>query len=512
MTTTIRNGWLVCGDEPLIGMGHETDGWGGLRKSHTPPGWIQPWRQWVFDLQPLANITRDFPGEVGPGKTEDLPELAAAMEQLGMVAYEHYYGLWYDRRRDMHDPREKRPPVTNSPANPWDNPVAPFFAQPWARSGEGVAYDGESLYDLGQFDDWYFQRLGEFASLCDQHHMLFLHGHHNQHTILENSAQYADYAWNPANCIQRLPMPPLPETICICAARAFYDIAEPTKRRLHRAYIRHCLDALSDSPSVIHKHGAEYTGPLTFTQFWLDTIIEWKRETGKDAKVCLCATKDVTDAILADEVRAEHVDAIDLRMWWYRADGTLLAPAGGQDDQPGRYQGQIAETTATQLHRQALEYRLAHPNKALLHSIHSNDLDKLWAILTGGVSINIDALDPLTPESTYETLAGGAVFAPSRTFLREHVGATLIDMQPMPIAVNRPDVNWCLADVEGRHCLLYASAGGAVELSSPAALRGRWFNPTTGELTDAGPSEAGGEMQRWHAPNPGAVLWATDDS
>jgi hypothetical protein len=506
---TVRNGWLTCNGQPLIGLGHENDCWGGLTKADCLAEDIKPYRDWLFALQPHININRRAPDTLGPAKTEDLTQVADTLTRLGLAAYEHYYGLWYDRRRDMHDAQRKRPPQTDTPTHPWDNPIPPFYEQPWARSGEGLATDGKTLYDLTRYNAWYFDRLRTFATLCAERSMLLLHGHHNQHTVLENTAHYADYAWNPANCIQDLPMPPLPDTICITVAREFYDVSDPTKRALHRDYIRHCLDVLSGTGHVMHKHGREYTGPLTFTQFWLDTIIEWKRDTGKPALACLCATKDVTDAILADGARRAHVDAVDLRGWWYQADGTLYAPLGGQEDQSGRYQGEIEQTTAHQLYRQVREYRLRYPNIALIHAARAPDIAKQWALLTGGASLNITRLDPIAPGTSYEGVTGGESFAPTAAFIRERLGPALLTMVPTPSTVNRPDENWCLADATSGNYLIFASAGGDVKLTTPgeasAPRVARWFDPTTGDLHNAGDNDT----STWSAPAARWALWIT---
>ena len=53
---------------------------------------------------------------------------------------------------------------------------------------------------------------------------------------------------------------------------------------------------------MIFQTGEEFTGPLAFVQFWLDTIAEWQKETGQRVLVGLSCTKDVQDAILADPV------------------------------------------------------------------------------------------------------------------------------------------------------------------------------------------------------------------
>jgi len=46
--------------------------------------------------------------------------------------------------------------------------VASAKKQPWARSGEGQAADGQSKYDLTKWNDWYFERVKQFADLYDE--------------------------------------------------------------------------------------------------------------------------------------------------------------------------------------------------------------------------------------------------------------------------------------------------------------------------------------------------------
>ena len=81
---------------------------------------------------------------------------------------------------------------------------------------------------------------------------------------------------------------------------------------------------MTTNNGVIQLIGAEFTGPLHFVQFWIDTIKEWEKETGKHPIIGLSVTKDVQDAILADPKRAGVVDLIDIRYWHYQADGTLM--------------------------------------------------------------------------------------------------------------------------------------------------------------------------------------------
>src|SRR5207244_8292527 len=105
-----------------------------------------------------GGVTRFVPGRVGAGYTDDLDELTTRMHEEGIAILQHHWGLWYDRRRDDHEM------VRRIDGEVW----APFYEQPWARSGRGTAWDGLSKYDLEKYNPWYFARLKRFAELCDR--------------------------------------------------------------------------------------------------------------------------------------------------------------------------------------------------------------------------------------------------------------------------------------------------------------------------------------------------------
>jgi hypothetical protein len=110
-------------------------------------------------------------------------------------------------------------------------------------------------------------------------------------------------------------------------------------------------------------------------QFWLDTIAEWEKETGKHAMIALAAPKDVQDTILADEKRAAVVDIIDIRYWWYQPDGTAYAPPGGQNLAP-RQQLRLYKpkgSSAEQAARAVKEYREKFPDKPVIYSADGYD-------------------------------------------------------------------------------------------------------------------------------------------
>ena len=500
----IKNGWITYNNEVIWGNGQRTDFWGGYRECAGNTDWIINYKKYTA-------ITRNDPGNYGPCKTEDLDKLTDAMLQYGYPAFMYNYGLWYDRRRDCHD-EEKR----NS------SPVAPFYEQPWARSNIEGAWDGGNKYDLVKYNSWYFDRLKEFAGLCDKKGTILIHQYYLQHNLLESPCHYVDFPWRPINCIQPTGMPDTKPVNDLSAYNTFYDLSDSTMRYLHRAYIRKCLDELSDYRNVIHEISGEYTGPLSFTQFWIDTIIEWQKETGKKVIISLAACKDVQDAILADPIRFAEINIINLTSWWYLSDGKLNAPIGGTGV-PGRYAigpDWAKETTPYQIYRQVKEYRLKFPNKAIIHSLNASREQTIAFLMAGGSLLirwllypdSQPPLNPWDPPSTYIMPENSAIILPVYQFIRQNLKSELQNMTIKSIVLNNTEQNWCLGQ-SGKNYLVYALKGGNINIDlkeeSGISFKAIWVNPQNGEIQNAnGGVVIGGDTLTLNAPNTNDwLLW-----
>lgn len=343
----LEGGVLYVGDQRLSGKQTEVAWWRGR---------LLPARA----KEVGAALTRFAPGRMGTGLTDEPPAVAEAMVRAGQVALRHHYGLWYDRRRDDHQM------VRRPDAEVWP----PFFEQPFARSGQGIAWDGLSRYDLTRYNPWYFGRLRAFAAEARRHGLVLVNEMYFQHNIIESGAHWVDCPWRPVNNINDTgftePPPFTGDTIKM--ADEFYDVGHPVRRELHRAYIRQCLANLADEPNVIHTLSQENTGPLHFMEFWLDVIAEWRAETGRRPLIGLSATKDVQDAILADPARAAVVDVIDLTYWFRTAAGAEFAPPGGRSLAPRQFlrQWKNGRPNADSIREMAREYRARYPDKAVV--------------------------------------------------------------------------------------------------------------------------------------------------
>lgn len=464
----ISNGLLLRGDTLLIGKRHNVSWWRGTPR----PYGIK---------EALPHITRFVPGRTGVGLTDDLQEVAAWMQASHMVALEHNYGLWYERRRDDHER------IRRMDGDVWP----PFYELPFARSGQDTAWDGLSRYDLRKYNPWYWMRLRQFAALADQQGLVLIHQQYFQHNVLEAGAHWADFPWRPANNVNGTGFPEPPPYAGdkrIFMGAQFYDVTHPVRRELHRAYIRQCLENFTGEHNVIQLIGAEFTGPLHFVQFWIDTILEWEKETGKQAFTGLSVTKDVQDAILADPARAAVIDLIDIRYWQYQPDGSLYAPQGGQNLAPRQHARLLKPKKGTfaQVYRAVQEYRSRYPGKAVIYSADGAE-EMGWAVFMAGGSLA--AIPPVAYPG----------------FLR-----AAASMQPVDTH-NTPG-QWMLSH-NGNEYIIYSNGTQPVQLDLSAvkgSCRVRRINPENGEPLGKNESVKGGKTVTLTDTRPGpVVLWVS---
>lgn len=430
---SIQNGWLVRGAEVVTGSRHEVPWWRGSVRPH--------------DVQAAkSHITRFVPGRTGKGFTDALGPMTDSLKAKNIAIVDHNYGLWYDRRRDDHER------IRRIDGEVWP----PFYEQPFARSGKEAAWDDLSKYDLTHYNEWYWGRLREFVTLADRKGLVLYHQNYFQHNILEAGAHYADFPWRTANNINQTGFPEPPPYAGdkrIFVADQFYDITNPGRKALHRAYIRQCLDNFAGQSGVVQFLSAEYTGPLAFVQFWLDVITEWEREKGMNALVALSTTKDVQDAILDDPRYAGAVDIIDIRYWHRRADGSVYAPEGGRNLAP-RQHARIqkpGKPSFESVYAAVLEYKKKYPSKAVLYNADGAETHA-WAVLLAGGSMSAI---PRVPAAMLNALSG---------------------MRPASLPAVR-----ILKDAQ-KGAVVYANGAQAVDLTD---LPGNWqlrrIDPRTGQ-------------------------------
>jgi hypothetical protein len=364
----MKNGWLQNDGEVLTGSRISVPWWNGSARRYA-----------LFKARPA--VTRYVPGKTGIGLTDNLEAVVDSMVSDHTVMLEQNYGLWYDRRRDDHER------VRRADGDVW----TPFYELPFARSGRDTAWDGLSKYDLTQYNHWYWKRLSDFADLAGKQGLLLLYQNYFQHNIIEAGAHYADFPWRTANNINHTGMPEPPPYAGdkrIFLAEQFYDTTHAVRRQLHKKFIRQCLGNFASSSNVIHTIGEEFTGPLAFVQFWLNTVKEWEHEKKKHPLIALSTTKDVQDAILSNRRYADVVDVIDIRYWHYQADGSVYAPKGGQNLAPRQHARLLKPKSSSfeQVYRAVSEYRKKYPNKAVIYS--GDGADRYgWAVFMAGGSL-----------------------------------------------------------------------------------------------------------------------------
>jgi hypothetical protein len=389
--TKIENGWLTNGKIILTGGNIASPWWNGNIK---PKGLKNA----------IPAITRFVPGRTGLGLTDDLEELTDTMKTRHITSFEQNYALWYERRRDDHER------IRRMDGDVW----TPFYELPFARTGQGSAWDGLSLYDLTKYNHWYWFRLKQFADLADSKGLVLINHHYFQHNIIEAGAHWVDCPWRSANNINHTGFPepvPFAGDKRIFMAEQFYDTTNTARKDLHKAFIRQNLNNFKENPGVIQLISAEFTGPYHFVKFWLETIKDWEKETGKRQIIGLSVTKDVQDSVLANPDLASIVDLIDIRYWSYREDGSTYAPQGWQNLAPRQHARLVkpGKRSFEQTYRAVREYRENYPGKAVIYSADS--WDKFgWAVFMAGGSIaNIPVIsDPRFLEAAASAIPADA--------------------------------------------------------------------------------------------------------
>jgi hypothetical protein len=437
--------------------------------------------------RPLAKaygpaITRFAPGETGVGLTDDLEQVAAGMAPRS--AFYQHYGLWYERRRVNHNFYGA---AEHKDGNVW----GPFMEMPWARSGgEEKDWNSLSRYDLTKFNPWYFHRVKEFADICDARGLILYNHFYFQHALQETRAHYVDFPWRPVNCLQDTGLPDENP-----AASTFYDVSSPVRRDLHRLYIRHTLDVLGGNTNVVFGIDREYSGPLSFVQFWLDTIAEWEKEHNRKVLICLEVPRAEMDAILADPVRGPMITAIDFHFWFYRPDGSLYAITGGLNKAPREQSVGIV----TEADLQRLRDTNTNPTWAGSNIVSSPEFQRLaQSIRNGSAAMRYRAWreyrdafpDLVIIRKTDE-------FPALTTALEKSIpAAARAATRPAPVVRNHADAAWAMA-APGKAYLVYSMAGETVDLDLSADT-GRftltWLDSASGELRAAGPVTAGGTI------------------
>ena len=406
----ITEGHLTAGGSLITGNQYSIPWWSGRVKDN------------FVEKEAKPAITRFVPGREGTGWTDRIDSVVQYLSDHHYAVLDHNYGLWYDLRRTDHER------VRRADGDVW----APFYEQPFSRSGEGTAWDGLSRYDLTKPNRWYWSRLNDFARKAADKQILLFNEHYFQHNILEAGAHWVDCPWRPVNNINGTNFPepvPFAGDKRIFLAEQFYNEQDPVLRPLHRQYIRMCLDQLKDQSNVVHLISAEYTGPLHFTRFWLETIAEWEAETGCHPLIALSCTRDVQDSLLADPVLNKVVDIIDIRYWHYNTEG-LWAPEGGKNMAPRQWMRKIkvGKTGFNEAYRGVREMRDRYPDKAVTFFAQQYP-DYGWAILMAGGSLpNI----PIN-EKTADKL--------QKTFLRDVCQMTPVEGQDC-VAIGRQDTGY----------------------------------------------------------------------
>ncbi|MBC7931432.1 MAG: hypothetical protein H7Z38_12790, partial [Rubrivivax sp.] len=277
-------------------------------------------------------------------------------------------------------------------------------------------------------------------------------------------------------------------------------------------YIRKSLDVLKDNANVVYGIDREYTGPLAFVNFWLDTIAEWEKENEKKVYVSLEIPKAEMDAVLEDPVRGRMISAVDFHGWVYRPDGVLFAIRGGINKAPREQLGDIITVSEFA----ALRARVTGPAYEGANIANSPAYQELRKSLWDGskpmryralreYKDRYPALVLLSERDEYPAL--------SLALEREIPRAIRVGTRPAPLVRDHTESSWAMAE-PGKNYVVYSMAGERVELDlarDKSVYSVSWLDSSTGRLVKNAARVRGGNVVTLDPPSPGAgspwVAW-----
>ena len=153
----------------------------------------------------------------------------------------------------------------------------PFYCvpQPWARSGPGLALDGQPQFDLDRFDEEYFRRLRtrtEAASRRDIYVSIMLFEGWGLRFVPEGAKAHPFHAANNVNHTQS----ELGEGF---KGIDLFTLSRPRVTALQEAYVRKVIDTVNDLDNVLYEIANESDFTTTEWQYRMIRFIQTYEST-----------------------------------------------------------------------------------------------------------------------------------------------------------------------------------------------------------------------------------------
>jgi hypothetical protein len=357
---------------------------------------------------------------------------------------------------------------------------------PFARTGPGLALDGQPKFDVTKFNQAYFDRLRERVLAARTRGfyvgvMLF-----QGFSVARKSKQRTDTPWtghplNAANNINGLDGDPDGDG----NAYEVHTLAQGAITRVQEAYVRQVIDTVNDLDNVIYEISNESHGGSSAWQYhMIDFIHRYERTKPRQHPVWMSFC---WDGIAGPGTMAD-----------------LLASSAEAVSPPGNDKGHEAP-------RRYIEDPPADDTKVVI-----SDTDHLWGI--GGSRVwvwksFVRGLYPIFMDTyRHSPFVPGPDLDPQWDEVRRAMGVTRRLAERVNLAAMTPhpelaSTAYCLAD-PGREYLVYLPQGGEVTVDLSAVtgrLSAEWVHVVAGTVTSA-ESVAGGGQRTLKAPSSGEAV------
>ena len=349
-----------------------------------------------------------------------------------------------------------------------------IFPMPWARPGPELANDGRPKFDLLQFNEAYFERLGSRVIQARNR------GIYVSIMLFDGIYEWSTHPFHSANNINGVDG----------GDTLFFGLHSVAVNRLQKQYVRKVIDTVNDLNNVLYEVGNEIRRPSIAWQYDLINFIHaCEKNKPKQHPVGMTSTGgSQDDDITNDDLLKSPAD-------W-------ISPRSSEPAQNYSY----------------------NPPSATGKKVIISDTDHLWGVLSDPTAdwvwksflrglnpILMDVLQNVAPGTTEKwNDAKRLGLAEARWAMGQTLNyANRLDLSKMVPQVELASTKYCLAD-PGHSYLIYYSTVDVPKREKllqrmffldrkisldlygvSGVFRMEWFNPVTGEFIDGGTTRGG---------------------
>jgi hypothetical protein len=337
--------------------------------------------------------------------------------------------------------------------------VLQVFPHPWARTGPGLAIDGNPKFDLRTYDESYFTRLKERVTMAEKYGMYVSVMLFEGWGLQFSPNGYKNHPFHPDNNINGING----DVNGDGSGVEIHTLENPEVLAIQEDYVKKVINTINDSDYVLYEIANETQGSSTEWQYHMIRLIkDFEKKLPKQHPVGMTF---------------QHLGGTNEDLFNSPADWISPNPEGGYRDDPPANDG----------------------SKVII-----TDTDHLWGI--GGNSTWVwksmmRGLNPIFMDPYDQQVLSGSYDPAWVEPLRKSLGYSKMFMDSIDLRLMFPDTTsvstqYCLSDPGEAYLVLLPEPGSvSIDLGGiNGTFSCNWFDPAKGSFVQAEVRQGGGKL------------------